>query len=281
MKPNEADFDAVFSKRDPDVTEQIVSFISGSETRKQINALAQLTWEFIDRMDRKHADTNYPYSDKEIKAIAKHANRMMHECKDSSLDKIADELFHAHTKLYMSPEKMSETEKVIAVNRIKDIIHQIFEPRFIQTKKVEKKKDLSIEGFPRFKKGKTEEQYRLIYQERLFWFYDVLKEAKGENFADALLTMDHDFGEFFLVLAHIGYDELAKDQILEKAVKLKIITTDQRIKLLEAFVYLFSMKILKSHEPNEEETNANLQKIFFNKYRKLTDKVEKKMEKKK
>jgi hypothetical protein len=267
----------VFSKRDPNVIDHLVSWISSADDIKEFEALAKLTWEFIDRIDKKHVDTNHPYTDREVKMITEKANMMMHKCKKYNLDSIADQLFEAHTKLWFEPDKFSDTEKVIKINRIKDIIHQIFEPRHDEVKQKEEKKDLTIDGFPRFKKGKVLEQYRPIYEKRLFWFYDILKETKGENFADALLTMDHDHGEFFLSIAHIGYDEIAHDKIFAEAEKMGLISKDQRIKLLEALLYLFAMKILRTRDdPDEEKRTADLQKLFLKKYRKLQNKVDKK-----
>jgi len=277
MKPEDVGFDAVFSKKDPESVNQVVSFIEQDHYITELKKLAKKVWKQVENIEKRHADTNHPYSDKEVKIIAEIANKMMHTCTYYKFDKIGDQLFQAHTKLFVQPQDMSETEKVIAIDRIKDIIHQIFEPRYVQVKQKEKKKDLSIDGFPRFKKGKQLEQYRPIYEERLFWFSDVLKEAKGEQFADALFTMDHDFSEFHLSIAHIGYDELAHDKIFAEAERLGIITKDARIKLLEAFVYLFTMKILRSRDnPNEEKETANLQRQFMKKYEELQKKVEKK-----
>ncbi len=273
-QPAKPDF--FISKTDPQAMEKLVSLINTSDERDVLVNKARVAWIMIDRIDGKHADNIYPYSDNEVKQICKKANELMHKSNDLGLEKLSNELFEAHTKLYLRPEKFSETEKVITLNRIKDIIHQIFEPRM---SKVETKKDLTIEGFPRFKTGKKPSQYRKIYEQRIFWFYDVLAEAKGEMFADALLTMDHDFNENFLVIAHLAYDEISKDKVLERAVKRKLITVDGRIKFLEAMLYIFAMKILKSPDRDEEETNAKLQKLTFAKYRKLEKTLERKRKK--
>lgn len=270
-QPDKPDY--FISKRDPHAMEKLVSLINTSDERDVLVNKARVAWIMIDRIDRKHADNNYPYSDSEVKQICKKANELMHKSNDLGLEKLSNELFETHTKLYLRPENFSETEKVITINRIKDIIHQIFEPRMTKT---EVKKDLTIEGFPRFKSGKKYSEYRKIYEQRIFWFYDVLEESKGKIFADALFTMDHDFNENFLVIAHLAYDEISKLKVLEKAVKTKLITKDGRIKFLEALLYIFAMKILKSPDRDQEETNEKLQKLTFAKYRKLEEKLEKK-----